>query len=280
MPASGHHPAVASSSARRSSTRSSARCSRRRASRSGSASSRAGSSDTGIDPAPYHYVILDFFATPEGDPTPRAGDDAADARWVPLAEVPALDLVAGLFDFLVRIGSLRAVRTQRTRPRRSRPSAAGSPSYDHDRPDRRRRRLGSRAAAAGARRRRRRRAARRRPTRIADELADVARPASPSSTPTGSPSSCEGSPRCTTSSAGPAATPASTSRPTPPIPARGARMQTVEERATVIGTKLLFFELEWAELDDDARRGAARRRPPRVRRATTCAPRAGTGRTC
>ncbi len=34
-------------------------------------------------------------------------------------------------------------------------------------------------------------------------------------------------------------------------PARGARMQRVEERATVISTKLLFFELEWAELSDE-----------------------------
>ena len=34
-------------------------------------------------------------------------------------------------------------------------------------------------------------------------------------------------------------------------PARGARMQMVEERSTVIGTKLLFFELEWAELPDE-----------------------------
>ncbi len=34
-------------------------------------------------------------------------------------------------------------------------------------------------------------------------------------------------------------------------PARGARMQRVEERATQIGTKLLFFELEWAELSDE-----------------------------
>jgi oligoendopeptidase F len=34
-------------------------------------------------------------------------------------------------------------------------------------------------------------------------------------------------------------------------PARGARMQRVEERATVINTKLLFFELEWAELSDE-----------------------------
>jgi oligoendopeptidase F len=33
-------------------------------------------------------------------------------------------------------------------------------------------------------------------------------------------------------------------------PARGARMQRIEERSTAINTKLLFFELEWAELDD------------------------------
>src|SRR6516162_6040406 len=34
-------------------------------------------------------------------------------------------------------------------------------------------------------------------------------------------------------------------------PARGARMQRVEDRATQISTKLLFFEIEWAELPDD-----------------------------
>jgi oligoendopeptidase F len=34
-------------------------------------------------------------------------------------------------------------------------------------------------------------------------------------------------------------------------PARGARMQRVEERSTAINTKLLFFELEWAALPDD-----------------------------
>ena len=33
--------------------------------------------------------------------------------------------------------------------------------------------------------------------------------------------------------------------------ARGALMQRVEERATAIGTRLLFFELEWAALPDD-----------------------------
>src|SRR3954454_470958 len=34
-------------------------------------------------------------------------------------------------------------------------------------------------------------------------------------------------------------------------PARGARMQRVEDRATQISTKLVFFELEWAEVPDD-----------------------------
>ena len=35
-------------------------------------------------------------------------------------------------------------------------------------------------------------------------------------------------------------------------PARGALLQLVQERGTAIETKLLFFDLEWAALDDDA----------------------------
>ena len=54
-----------------------------------------------------HFVILDFFAQPEPPgQTLVPGDDAADARWVPIADVPAFDLVDGLLDFLVSIGSL------------------------------------------------------------------------------------------------------------------------------------------------------------------------------
>ena len=34
-------------------------------------------------------------------------------------------------------------------------------------------------------------------------------------------------------------------------PAVGALMQSVRERATALNTKLLFFELEWVEIDDD-----------------------------
>jgi 8-oxo-dGTP diphosphatase len=54
-----------------------------------------------------HFVILDFFATPvPSGQTPVAGDDASAARWVPLAEVTELDLVEGLHEFLVQVGSL------------------------------------------------------------------------------------------------------------------------------------------------------------------------------
>jgi 8-oxo-dGTP diphosphatase len=62
--------------------------------------------DTGVDPDPYHFVILDFDAVAEGDTRLVAGDDAVDARWVPLAEVADLDLVEGLYDFLIRVDRL------------------------------------------------------------------------------------------------------------------------------------------------------------------------------
>jgi ADP-ribose pyrophosphatase YjhB (NUDIX family) len=58
--------------------------------------------------AGYHFVFVDFFATVVGSPALVAGDDATDARWVPLADVPAYDLVAGLHDFLVTIGTVHA----------------------------------------------------------------------------------------------------------------------------------------------------------------------------
>jgi ADP-ribose pyrophosphatase YjhB (NUDIX family) len=61
---------------------------------------------TGSEPEPYHFVILDFDAVPEGSTQIVAGDDAVDARWVPLVEVPDLDLVDGLYDFLIRVDRL------------------------------------------------------------------------------------------------------------------------------------------------------------------------------
>jgi mutator protein MutT len=54
----------------------------------------------------YHYVILDFFATVRGGAAVTAGDDALDTRWVPVAQVGALDLVDGLYDVLVALGTV------------------------------------------------------------------------------------------------------------------------------------------------------------------------------
>ena len=55
----------------------------------------------------HHYVILDFRVRVEGSPAPVSGDDASEAAWIPLDRVPALDLVAGLEDFLRVHGILR-----------------------------------------------------------------------------------------------------------------------------------------------------------------------------
>ena len=54
----------------------------------------------------HHFVIFDFGATPIGpaDAEPRAGDDAAEAAWVPLDDLGALRLVDGLAEFLASHG--------------------------------------------------------------------------------------------------------------------------------------------------------------------------------
>jgi len=48
----------------------------------------------------YHYVILDFYVTVIEEAEPTAGDDAAEASWVPLSEVADLRLTEGLAEFL------------------------------------------------------------------------------------------------------------------------------------------------------------------------------------
>jgi 8-oxo-dGTP diphosphatase len=48
----------------------------------------------------YHYVVLDFEITVYDMKDPIAGDDAAEAAWVPLADVLDLTLADGLAEFL------------------------------------------------------------------------------------------------------------------------------------------------------------------------------------
>lgn len=48
----------------------------------------------------HHYVILDFTVTLMSGEEPEAGDDAAEARWVPLSDVADLTLAEGLAEFL------------------------------------------------------------------------------------------------------------------------------------------------------------------------------------
>ncbi len=53
-------------------------------------------------------MILDFVATVLEHGEPVAGDDAAEVRWVPVDDVPELNLVDGLAEFLHEHGILRA----------------------------------------------------------------------------------------------------------------------------------------------------------------------------
>lgn len=43
----------------------------------------------------YHYVLIDYLAVPQGG-TPRAGSDAAEVRWVPVADVERYETTDGL----------------------------------------------------------------------------------------------------------------------------------------------------------------------------------------
>ncbi len=63
-------------------------------------------------PPHYHFVILDFLVDVL-DPTaePVAGDDAAEAAWVPLENLVEMNLVAGLLEFLVDVGLVDEART-------------------------------------------------------------------------------------------------------------------------------------------------------------------------
>jgi ADP-ribose pyrophosphatase YjhB (NUDIX family) len=67
--------------------------------------------DTAVD---HHYVIIDYYATARST-TLTPGDDAADARWVSMAELPEYELSAGLLEFLADRGILARGRAPVTR---------------------------------------------------------------------------------------------------------------------------------------------------------------------
>ncbi len=54
----------------------------------------------GDDPTEDHFIVLDFIVTIVDDDDPRAGDDASEVAWVPIWQVPELDLTDGLAEFL------------------------------------------------------------------------------------------------------------------------------------------------------------------------------------
>jgi len=62
-----------------------------------------------IGPGDDHYVILDFEVTLVGSDQPTAGDDAAEAAWVPLSDVAELTLAEGLAEFLHDHGILGTI---------------------------------------------------------------------------------------------------------------------------------------------------------------------------
>jgi 8-oxo-dGTP diphosphatase len=57
----------------------------------------------------HHFVILDFHVTLLERREPTAGDDAAEAAWVPLTDVAELNLAEGLAEFLHDHGILQVI---------------------------------------------------------------------------------------------------------------------------------------------------------------------------
>lgn len=55
------------------------------------------------DPPAYHYTVVDFAATVVGGEL-VAGDDAAEARWVPVDEVRAMRLTPTMVDLIDELG--------------------------------------------------------------------------------------------------------------------------------------------------------------------------------
>lgn len=64
-------------------------------------------------PVHYHYIIIDYAATPAGGNL-RAGSDAADARWVPIEELSNYETTDGLAAMINRAVKLRRASTEGT----------------------------------------------------------------------------------------------------------------------------------------------------------------------
>ncbi|MEZ5364149.1 MAG: hypothetical protein R2748_17865 [Bryobacterales bacterium] len=55
----------------------------------------------------YHYVLMDYLCELEGG-TLRAGDDAADAAWVPLSQLDELAMTRGTPAVIRKAHAMRA----------------------------------------------------------------------------------------------------------------------------------------------------------------------------
>ena len=62
-------------------------------------------------PIRYHYVIIDYLAVPTGGSL-RAGSDAAETRWVPIAELDRYETTDGLPAMIDRAVKLRHASAQ------------------------------------------------------------------------------------------------------------------------------------------------------------------------
>ncbi|MFV0315767.1 MAG: NUDIX domain-containing protein [Microthrixaceae bacterium] len=57
----------------------------------------------------HHYVVMDFEVTIMGTSEPSPGDDASEAEWVAVWDVPERDLIDGLAEFLSEHGVIETI---------------------------------------------------------------------------------------------------------------------------------------------------------------------------